>query len=62
MDTWVKDVIGLTFAFDSVCAIGIIGWCAWASYVYEHANEYIYKNYNYTMKDGVEVKDESTSN
>ncbi len=64
MDTWVKDIIGLILALDSLLMVGVVGWCSWAAWTYEYMiepKEYVYKNYNYTITDGVAVKDEPTS-
>lgn len=52
MDTWVKDVIGLTLAADS--AIFILGVIVYSFYTHmfpkpEYERDYVYKNYNYTI-------------
>lgn len=63
MDTWVKDIIGLTLAFDSILIVGIAGWSIWLGTMYDNTREYIYKNYNYDFKGTLEeVKNEPASN
>jgi len=66
MDIWVKDIIGLTLALDSLLAVGIVGWSCWAAWTYDYMiepKEYIYRNYNYEIKAiNEEVKNEPTSN